>query len=95
MVEAPGSARRSPFGSRLLGPREQDPRKLRQRVRLLLTALLLMTNLAGAVVTLVINLWAVPALEAIGVHTRAVPLWMRDVPTTAKMAASALEVALA
>ena len=61
MVEAPGSARRSPFGSRLLGPREQDPRKLRQRVRLLLTALLLMTNLAGAVVTLVINLWAVPA----------------------------------
>jgi LPPG:FO 2-phospho-L-lactate transferase len=38
---------------------------------------------------------AVPALEAIGVHTRAVPLWMRDVPSTAKMAASALEVALA
>ncbi|HWU21657.1 MAG TPA: adenylate/guanylate cyclase domain-containing protein [Nocardioides sp.] len=61
MVDAGDSGRRSPFGSRLLGPREQDPRRLRLRIRLLLTALLLFTNLAGAAVTMVINLWAVPA----------------------------------
>jgi LPPG:FO 2-phospho-L-lactate transferase len=34
---------------------------------------------------------AVPTLETAGVRARAVPLWMRDVPATARMAAEALD----
>jgi LPPG:FO 2-phospho-L-lactate transferase len=33
---------------------------------------------------------AVPALEAAGIRSAAVPLWMRDVPTTAAIAAEVL-----
>ncbi|MHA7985824.1 2-phospho-L-lactate transferase [Rathayibacter sp. CAU 1779] len=36
---------------------------------------------------------AVPHLAEAGIRARAVPLWMRDVPTTARMAADALELA--
>ncbi len=57
-----GSAhRRSPFGSRLLGPRDQPPRRLRIRVQLLLTIMLVSTNVVGAVVVFVINTWAIPS----------------------------------
>ncbi|TWG90040.1 adenylate cyclase [Nocardioides sp. J9] len=53
--------RRSPFGSRLLGPRDQPPRRLRIRIQLLLTVLLVGTNLIGALVVFVINTWAIPS----------------------------------
>ena len=36
---------------------------------------------------------ALPALEAAGIRSAAVPLWMRDVPTTAAIAAEALDLA--
>lgn len=54
------SARHDPFGSRLLGPRHQPPRHLRIRVQLLLTFMLVTTNLLGALVVFVINTWAIP-----------------------------------
>jgi LPPG:FO 2-phospho-L-lactate transferase len=38
---------------------------------------------------------AVPALEAAGLDALGVPLWMRDVPATARMAEQALRLALA
>ncbi|MCX6401877.1 MAG: adenylate/guanylate cyclase domain-containing protein [Propionibacteriales bacterium] len=58
----PGSHhRRSPFGSRLLGPRDQPPRRLRIRVQLLLTIMLVSTNVVGALVVFVINTWAIPS----------------------------------
>ncbi|THJ04976.1 HAMP domain-containing protein, partial [Nocardioides sp.] len=53
--------RRGPFGSRLLGPRDQDPRRLRIRIQVLLTCLLVTTNLVGALVVFVINTWAIPS----------------------------------
>ena len=53
--------RRSPFGSRLLGPADQSVRSLRVRVQLLLTALLVTTNLVGAGVVVVIASVVVPA----------------------------------
>jgi LPPG:FO 2-phospho-L-lactate transferase len=37
---------------------------------------------------------AVPALESAGIRARAVPLWMRDVPATARMAGDALDLVL-
>lgn len=52
--------RNNPFGARVLGPREQSPRALRIRVQLLLTAVLLTTNLVGAVIVLVISAFVVP-----------------------------------
>ncbi|HWI43437.1 MAG TPA: adenylate/guanylate cyclase domain-containing protein [Nocardioides sp.] len=55
------SVRRSPFGSWLLGPRDQSPRQLRIRVQLLLTILIVATNLIAGVLSLVVNLWAVPS----------------------------------
>lgn len=55
------SSRRSPFGSRLLGPRDQGPRQLRIRIQLLLTVLLVSTNLIGALVVFVVNTWAIPS----------------------------------
>lgn len=55
------SSRRSPFGSRLLGPRDQPPRRLRIRIQVLLTVLLVSTNLIGALVVFVINTWAIPS----------------------------------
>lgn len=53
--------RRSPFGARVLGPRDQGPRQLRIRIQVLLTVLLLVTNLFGAVVVFVVNMWAIPS----------------------------------
>ncbi len=55
------TSRRSPFGARVLGPRDQDPRQLRIRVQVLLTVMLVMTNVLGAVVVFVVNTWAIPA----------------------------------
>ncbi|TNM41963.1 adenylate/guanylate cyclase domain-containing protein [Nocardioides albidus] len=52
---------RSPFGSRLLGPRDQGPRQLRVRIQVLLTVMLVTTNLVGALVVFVINTWAIPS----------------------------------
>ncbi|WP_141014694.1 adenylate/guanylate cyclase domain-containing protein [Nocardioides sambongensis] len=54
---------RSPFGARVLGPREQDARHLRLRIQVLLTALLLVTNILGAGVVFVVNTWAIPSPE--------------------------------
>ncbi|KAA1427760.1 adenylate/guanylate cyclase domain-containing protein [Nocardioides antri] len=54
-------SQRSPFGARILGPREQDPRRLRIRIQLLLTLVLVSTNVLGAGVVFVVNNFAVPA----------------------------------
>lgn len=56
-----GTSRRSPFGSRLLGPRDQSPRGLRIRIQLLLTVLLLTTNVIGVVLVFAINIWVIPS----------------------------------
>ena len=53
--------RRSPFGSRLLGAADQSVRALRIRVQILLTALLVTTNVIGAGVVVVISSVVVPA----------------------------------
>lgn len=50
----------SPFGNRLLGPRVQEPRHLRIRVQLLLTAALLGNNMVGAAAVFLINSFVVP-----------------------------------
>ena len=55
------SARRGPFGSWLLGPRDQGPRRLRFRVQFLITLLIIGTNLIAGALSLVVNLWAVPS----------------------------------
>ncbi len=55
------AGQRSPFGARILGPREQDGRHLRIRIQLLLTAVLISTNVLGAGVVFVVNSFAVPA----------------------------------
>lgn len=55
------SHRRGPFGSRLLGPRDQGPRQLRIRIQLLLTGMLVTTNVVGALVVFVVNTWAIPS----------------------------------
>ena len=60
------SRRRTPFGSRLLGPADQSPRALRVRVQLMLTWLLISTNVIGAVVVFVISSFVVPAPAASG-----------------------------
>ncbi|KAA1421775.1 adenylate/guanylate cyclase domain-containing protein [Nocardioides humilatus] len=52
---------RSPFGARILGPREQDLGKLRIRVQVLLTLVAVSTNLIGAGIVFVVNNFAVPA----------------------------------
>ncbi|WP_322937316.1 adenylate/guanylate cyclase domain-containing protein [Nocardioides bizhenqiangii] len=56
-------SKRSPFGARILGPREQEPRRLRIRIQLLLTLVLVSTNVLGAGVVFVVNNFAVPAPE--------------------------------
>ncbi|MEQ6902104.1 adenylate/guanylate cyclase domain-containing protein [Nocardioides sp. YIM 152588] len=53
--------RRAPFGARVLGSRDQGPHQLRVRVQLLLTALLLVTNVFGALIVFVVNMWAIPS----------------------------------
>lgn len=55
------AGRRAPFGSRLLGPRDQSPRRLRIRIQVLLTVLLLSTNVIGALVVFAIGTWAIPS----------------------------------
>lgn len=54
----PGS---NPFGSRLLGPADQAPRALRVRIQVLLTVMLLSTNIVGAIVAFLISNFALPA----------------------------------
>ncbi len=56
--------RRNPFGSRLLGPADQSARSLRIRVQLLLTGLLVTTNVVGAGVVVVISSVVIPAPTA-------------------------------
>jgi adenylate cyclase len=53
--------RSNPFGSRLLGPADQSVRALRIRVQVLLTALLVATNVVGAGVVVVISTVVIPA----------------------------------
>lgn len=52
---------RSPFGSRLLGAADQSPRSLRWRIQLLLTFVLVTTNLLGAASAFLISSFVVPA----------------------------------
>lgn len=56
--------RRSPFGSILLGRADQSPRSLRVRVQLLLTALLVGTNVVGAAVVFVVSAFVIPVQDA-------------------------------
>ena len=55
---------RNPYGSRLLGPAEQSPHRLRVRVQLLLTAMLVVTNVVGAALVFLISAVVVPLPEA-------------------------------
>ncbi|MFL6062627.1 MAG: adenylate/guanylate cyclase domain-containing protein [Marmoricola sp.] len=50
----------APFGSPLLGPVGQSPKRLRVRIQLLLTFLLVTTHLIGAAVVVVISLFVLP-----------------------------------
>jgi adenylate cyclase len=50
-----------PFGSPLLGSGDQSARVLRVRIQLLLTAMLVSTNVISAIVVVVISLFVVPA----------------------------------
>jgi adenylate cyclase len=52
--------RRSAFGSWLLGPADQSPRQLRVRVQLLLTTMLVTTNVIGAAVVAALSLVIIP-----------------------------------
>ncbi len=51
----------SPFGARILGPRDQTPRRLRIRIQLLLTFALVGNNVLGAAAVFAINTWVVPS----------------------------------
>lgn len=51
---------RAPFGSALLGPANQSPKKLRVRIQLLLTSMLITTHLIGAVVVVVMSVFVLP-----------------------------------
>jgi adenylate cyclase len=53
--------RLAPFGARILGPSDQSPRALRIRIQVMLTALLVSTNLIGAVLVFVISYFVIPA----------------------------------
>lgn len=55
---------RTPYGARILGRADQTPRAQRVRVQLLLTGLLLVTNLVGAGVVFLISAVLIPAPEA-------------------------------
>ncbi|MFL6154687.1 MAG: adenylate/guanylate cyclase domain-containing protein [Marmoricola sp.] len=50
----------APFGSVLLGPATQTPQRLRVRLQLLLTTMLVVTHLIGAGVVLVLSLFVLP-----------------------------------
>jgi adenylate cyclase len=51
---------RAPFGSVLLGGTDQSPRRLRVRIQLLLTGLLVVTHVIGACVVLVLSAFVLP-----------------------------------
>lgn len=53
-------AQRTPFGSRLLGGSDQSPKKLRVRLQLLLTGMLVSTHVIGAGVVFVISVFVLP-----------------------------------
>ncbi|NYD57452.1 adenylate cyclase [Nocardioides marinisabuli] len=53
--------RRTPFGSWLLGPEGQSPRRLRARVQVLLTVALTLTHGVGAAVVLLLSVFVVTA----------------------------------
>lgn len=55
-----GRDQRAPFGSRLLGGSDQSPKRLRVRLQLLLTGMLVTTHLIGAVVVFVISVFVLP-----------------------------------
>ena len=55
---------RKPYGARILGRADQSPRAQRVRVQLLLTGLLVVTNVVGAAVVLLISAVVIPAPEA-------------------------------
>jgi adenylate cyclase len=58
---APVNARRNaPFGSALLGPADQSPKRMRVRLQLLLTTMLVTTHLIGAGVVFVISVLVLP-----------------------------------
>lgn len=48
------------YGSILLGPADQSPRRLRVRIQVLLTVLLVATNLIGAVIVFVLSTLVIP-----------------------------------
>jgi adenylate cyclase len=56
-----GGRRAHPFGSRILGAGDQPARILRIRVQLLLTAMLVSTNVISAIVVVIISVFVVPA----------------------------------
>jgi adenylate cyclase len=56
----PSRDQRAPFGSSLLGPASQSPKRLRVRLQLLLTAMLVTTHLIGAGVVFVISVFVLP-----------------------------------
>ncbi len=53
----------APFGSVLLGSADQTPQRLRVRLQLLLTTMLVITHLIGAGVVLVLSLFVLPTQE--------------------------------
>ncbi len=61
----PPTARR-PFGSRLLGPGDQSAHALRVRVQVLLTAMLVGTNVVGAGVVFLASTFLIPSQNATG-----------------------------
>jgi adenylate cyclase len=61
MPRSSPASQRSPFGARILGPRDQDPRRLRIRIQVLLTLVLVGTNVLGSAVVFLVNNFAVPA----------------------------------
>ncbi|GAB2972542.1 adenylate/guanylate cyclase domain-containing protein [Nocardioides montaniterrae] len=74
MTNGAGIDQVSPFGHRILGPRGQDPERMRRRVQLLLTVLLVSTNTLGGLAVCAINLWAVPLAPL--THRSFVALWI-------------------
>ena len=61
MTKSRRRSRLAPFGARILGPSDQTARALRIRVQLLLTAMLVSTNVIGAGLVFVISYFAIPA----------------------------------
>ncbi len=53
----------TPFGSAILGSSTQSPKQLRVRIQLLLTGLLVTTNVIGALVVVVISVFVLPTTE--------------------------------